>query len=246
MMSEKLNPTILCVDDQKEILDLLERTIVTEGYRVLGPTLEKQPSFCWRRPCWDLILLDAMMPGMTGFEVCAQIQENKAVSYVPVGFLTALEGEQDKARAFAAGAIDYLTKPIKKDFLLSTIRKYLRAKDHWSVLRDLPARDSCNFVPSFMDFKEFLSSRLNLSAERQNRLTGACVSDIYTVAPDIDITSRVMAKTIADFLKLQYLPFIDPESVRLGVLPAPFCKENLIVPLADTAGTQVLRDQQSL
>ncbi|MBI2887773.1 MAG: response regulator [Chloroflexi bacterium] len=112
--------TILVVDDEPEIVELLARALEPEGFRLLKAydgdgALQAAIS---ERP--DLILLDWMLPGMSGLEVCRRLRAaaDPQIRDVPVVLITARTTTQDMAEGFAAGATDYLTKP----FTLAHVR----------------------------------------------------------------------------------------------------------------------------
>lgn len=117
---------ILIVDDEEPIQELLKFNLEKEGYEVLladdGPTAlkiieEKRP---------DLVILDVMLPGMNGLEVCNQLRQNSNVREIPVIMLTAKAEEIDKVLGLELGADDYLTKPFSPRELLARIRARLR------------------------------------------------------------------------------------------------------------------------
>lgn len=119
-------PYILLVDDEPNNLLLLEELLDSEGYRVhsVGSGIEALAAAECERP--DLILLDVMMPGLDGFEVCQHLRESQDLQAIPVIFLTALDDEDSRLRGIEMMADDYLTKPIRSAMLLSKVRNILR------------------------------------------------------------------------------------------------------------------------
>ena len=119
-----MGKTVLIVEDEQSIVDILSYILTKEGYDTLealdGPTglqlaLEQNP---------DLVLLDLMLPGMGGFEVCQKIRA--AGSAVPIVMLTAREEEDDKVRGLELGADDYITKPFKNRELIARVKANIR------------------------------------------------------------------------------------------------------------------------
>ena len=126
-----MGKTVLIIEDEQNIVDILSFNLSREGYDTLealdGPTglqlaLEQNP---------DLILLDLMLPGMDGFEVCRRVRE--AGSSVPIVMLTAREEEDDKVRGLELGADDYITKPFKNRELIARVRANIRRVDMTSA-----------------------------------------------------------------------------------------------------------------
>lgn len=117
-------PLLLLVDDEATNLQVL-RHILQEDYRLLfakdgGKALEMAER---ERP--DLILLDVMMPGMTGYEVCQALKAQAHLEAIPVIFVTALADVEDEARGFAVGAVDYITKPVSPPIVRARVRTHL-------------------------------------------------------------------------------------------------------------------------
>ena len=107
------HPRILIVDDSAESLNILLRAL-EDDYTVTGARNgEKALRLAVGTPPPDLILLDIMMPGMNGYQVCARLKENEATRAIPVIFLTALEEEESETIGLNLGAVDYIRKPIR-------------------------------------------------------------------------------------------------------------------------------------
>jgi len=128
---------ILVVDDTAVNLKLLGDLLSAKGYAITtaasGPeALEKID-----RDPPDLVLLDVMMPGMSGYEVCKKLRENPATAILPVVMVTALDPAQERVKGIDAGADDFLTKPINQPELLARVRSLLRVKSLWDQLGDL-------------------------------------------------------------------------------------------------------------
>jgi diguanylate cyclase (GGDEF)-like protein/PAS domain S-box-containing protein len=125
-MSEPQQPSIMVVDDRPENLDFLIEVLSAEHYEVRPlPNGELALVAAFSEPP-DLILLDIMMPGLDGYEVCARLKADSRTREVPVIFLSALREAQDKVRAFAAGGVDYMSKPFQIEEVLARVRTHLR------------------------------------------------------------------------------------------------------------------------
>jgi DNA-binding response OmpR family regulator len=120
-----MTETILIVDDTPANLGVLVETLGAAGYQLmvaedgeeaLAQTAQTKP---------DLILLDVMMPGIDGFETCRRLRAQRTTAEVPVLFMTALSETTDKVKAFGAGGVDYITKPIEHEEALARIRTHL-------------------------------------------------------------------------------------------------------------------------
>jgi len=117
--------TVLIVDDEQSLRDALEMTFSREGYEILkaadGPEgLEKA-----RTSVPDVVLLDVMMPGMDGYEVCRRLRSHYRTRHIPVILLTAKGTEEDKLEGLEGGANDYVVKPWNKRELVQRVRNHL-------------------------------------------------------------------------------------------------------------------------
>ena len=117
-------PVLLLVDDEPTNLRVL-RTVLQEQYRLLFAKSGEEALQLVQKEQPDLILLDVMMPGLTGFDVCARLKANPATSAIPVIFVTALKDEMDETKGFEVGAVDYITKPISPAVVRARVKTHL-------------------------------------------------------------------------------------------------------------------------
>ena len=124
-------PLILVVDDEADILETLVYNLQQEGYRTRAAQSGSEALKCSReRPVPDLVLLDLMLPDISGTEVCRELRSDDALRRVPVVMLTAKDAEIDRVVGFEVGADDYVTKPFSVRELMLRVRAVLRrAKD---------------------------------------------------------------------------------------------------------------------
>ena len=121
-------PLILAVDDEVNILELLRFKLAKEGYRVITATEGRQALKCAREEKPDLIILDIMLPGMDGFEVCRLLKADRETAGIPVIMLSARGDVTDKVVGLELGAEDYITKPFSPREVLARVKVHLRRK----------------------------------------------------------------------------------------------------------------------
>jgi two-component system, sensor histidine kinase and response regulator len=130
-----MNPTILVVDDTPENLTVAVG-LLGRDYRVKIATSGAQAlEIVAAAPPPDLVLLDIMMPGMDGYEVCRVLKADPALAAVPVIFLTAMSQTEDVVRGFSLGAADYVAKPFRPEELLARVRTHLAIKEAQDTIR---------------------------------------------------------------------------------------------------------------
>jgi two-component system alkaline phosphatase synthesis response regulator PhoP len=117
---------LLLVDDEQDILEFLTYNLRKEGYHVTSATNGDEALAIARREQPDLVLLDVMMPGLDGIEVCRELRQMPGMSDVLIAFLTARAEDYSHIAGFEAGADDYINKPIKPRVLISRIKALLR------------------------------------------------------------------------------------------------------------------------
>jgi putative two-component system response regulator len=126
--------TILIADDHESSLSALEGLLLLEGFEVRTAPDGEAALMEFRRARPDLLLLDVMMPRMTGLDVCRHIKSAADTRLVPVILVTALSATADRVAGIEAGADDFLTKPIDREQLLARVRSLLRQKAYTDEL----------------------------------------------------------------------------------------------------------------
>ena len=117
---------ILVVEDEEDILELVSFNLKKEGYQVRGVTSGEEALQEVRRKIPSLIILDLMLPGVDGFDVCKSLKNNPRTKAVPIVMLTARSEEADIVIGLELGADDYLTKPFSPRELIARVRAILR------------------------------------------------------------------------------------------------------------------------
>jgi DNA-binding response OmpR family regulator len=125
MAKEKL----LVVEDEESVLELVEYNLKKEGYRVLAAATGEDGLKAARKELPDLVLLDVMLPGLDGLDVCRVLKNDPTTSHIPVVMLTAKGEEADVVTGLELGADDYITKPFSVRVLLARVRAALRRKE---------------------------------------------------------------------------------------------------------------------
>ena len=121
----KNNGVVLIVDDDPDAISMLNAALSEAQMTALVALSGEQALTIARRIRPDLILMDAMMPGMDGFEACQKIKSDTVIAHIPVVFMTGLSASEDMVKGFDSGGIDYVTKPIDLKALIARIRAHL-------------------------------------------------------------------------------------------------------------------------
>ena len=126
--NQSLTPTVLIVDDNSTNIKVIAITLRSQDYKLVIATNGNNAVEMVEKTRPDLVLLDIMMPGMDGYEVCKIIKSKKENENIPVLFLTALDEKENLVKGFEAGGVDYITKPFNKDELISRVKTHLDLK----------------------------------------------------------------------------------------------------------------------
>ena len=200
--------TILVVDDEKDIVDLLRYNLSKEGYSVLTAVDGKQAlEQAQRDP--DVILLDVMMPGYDGWDVMKRLKRNEHTARIPVIFLTAKGSEVDEVVGLELGAEDYIVKPIRIATLIARIKAVLRKKEDVAeaglettairigAIEILPTKHIVRVSGKeiFFPRKEFqillfLASHRENVVNRETLLNAIWGSEVYVVDRSVDVHIR--------------------------------------------------------
>jgi signal transduction histidine kinase len=148
MIDKKDKQTILVVDDASENIDILSAVLRPEYKVKVALNGKRALKIAAGVPRPDMILLDIMMPGMDGYEVCQRLKSNPATHSIPVIFITAKSQEEDEKKGLELGAEDYITKPINPAIVLVRVRTHLalydqnRALEHMVEVRTKELQDA--------------------------------------------------------------------------------------------------------
>jgi adenylate cyclase len=156
--------TVLAVDDQPANLRLLDAVLSPRGYRVIRASSGEQALELVPSSGVDLVLLDIVMPGIDGYEVCRRIRSAPETAFLPVVMVTA-SGDQEKIRAIEAGADDFVSKPFDQSELLARVASLARVKRYHDTITEQAAE--------LAQWNAELEARVNTQLEdlqRMNRL----------------------------------------------------------------------------
>lgn len=134
-------PNILIVDDLPVNVMVLEQILRTEGFRTCSAGNGAEALTICRQECPDLILLDVMMPGESGFEVCAKLKSDRLTAEIPIIFVSALDDVKSKVKGLKIGGVDFVSKPVHGEEVLARVRVHLRiGENNRAIVRQHQAR----------------------------------------------------------------------------------------------------------
>ena len=200
-------PNILIVDDISANLQILGDILESDGYKVrpvLNGELALEVAEA-EKP--DLILLDIMMPGMDGFEVCRRLKENEKLNDVPVIFISALNDTKDIVQAFTSGGVDYITKPFRAEEVKARaathIKLYLQQnelREQGIALTNLNATKDKFFSIIAHDLRSPFNGFLGLSQVMAEQLNSLPISQVQAIAASMRISATNLFNLLNNLL----------------------------------------------
>jgi len=191
--------TIVVADDQAANRDLLEELLARQGFKVISVADGAAVIEELMRTRVDLVLMDVMMPRLTGFQACEKIKDNPDTALIPIILITALSDRQDRIEGIKVGADDFLTRPVDRTELLARVRSLLRLKQRtdeleraesvlFSLARSIEGKDpyTHGHCERLADYSARLGAQLGLPEDQITALRRAgIVHDVGKIAvPD--------------------------------------------------------------
>lgn len=243
-MREKHRQTILVVDDIPENVDILLKILQKDYALKIATNGRRALEIASSYPLPDLILLDIMMPGMDGYEVCHHLKQNPKTCRIPVIFVTAKGAALDEAQGFEVGGVDYVTKPIQPLTLMARVQTQLALYDQNRTLEVKVQQRTVELFESRLD----IIRRLGLAAEYKDNETGMHIMRMSHMCHRLALALG-MTPEDADTL-LQVSPMHDVGKIgipdRILLKPGKLTPEEWeIMKSHTTIGARILGEQAS-
>ncbi len=206
-----MKPTVMIVEDEASLVTMLRYNLEKEGYNVTEASDGEEAVTVADETPPDAVILDWMLPRMSGIEVCRQLRRKNETRSVPIIMLTARSEETDKVRGLNVGADDYMTKPFSMPELVARVRALLRrakpsqAKGQLTfgdILLDLDAHRvsrggrHIHLGPTEFRLLQYLMERPGTVFSREELLNGVWGPDIYVEPRTVDVHIRRLRKAL--------------------------------------------------
>jgi len=153
---------ILIVDDERININILN-ALLKADYKIMVAANGEQAIKGATTGLPDLILLDILMPGMDGYEVCRRLKSNPATQHIPIIFITAMGDAENETMGFALGAVDYISKPFNSAVVKARVGVHLRLKRQNDLLESLASMDALTGIPNRRAFDQARQDEWNRS-----------------------------------------------------------------------------------
>jgi putative two-component system response regulator len=199
---------ILLIDDKKENLELLNRFLINDGYKIRTALNAKMAFLSIRSRIPDLILLDIEMPDISGFDVCEKLKQDDTTKDIPVIFISAHNDIEAKIKAFQVGGVDYIPKPFANEEVVARVRTHLKLIDYQHHLEQK--------VQKGLEQIQFLNSELEITQKEM-------IVTLGTIMETRDSDTGKHVTRVAKYSKLlAELYGLDQKEVDLIYKAAPF------------------------
>jgi CheY-like chemotaxis protein len=164
-------PLVLLVDDVPQNIQVLHQILDMGEYSFAIATSGKETLQMVKKKLPDLILLDIMLGDIDGFEVCEQLKKDPGTAAVPIIFLTAKVGVEDKVRGFKLGAVDYITKPFEDAEVVARVHTHIQLKKSGDIIKEYNRQLRESFGEMQKSYRELMDSQEELvEREKKNAL----------------------------------------------------------------------------
>lgn len=228
--------TILVVDDTSEIRELLNALLNDEYDIELADSGEKALEIAQSDAPPDLILLDVIMPGMDGYEICKILQQNSKTRNIPVIFLTAKSDAEDEAKGFSLGAVDYIAKPISLPIVLARVRNNVALAQRTATLRSLSEKLSRYLSPQI--YQSIFEGAQNATIQTQRKKLTVFFSDIK------DFTETAESLEPEDLTRIlnEYFSEMSDIALSYGATIDKFIGDAMLIFLGDPKSLGIKED----
>ncbi len=206
-----MNAKVLIVEDEEPLALLLQYNLEAEGFRVTLSNRGDEAEIAIREEPPDLIILDWMLPGLSGIELCRRLRSGKAARSIPILILTARGEEQDRIRGLTTGADDYVVKPFSVPELMARVRAILRRANPERLAQTLEVEDieldreayrvmrngrEVRLGPTEFKLLEFMMESPGRVFTRTQLLDGVWGRDVYVDERTVDVHIGRLRKAI--------------------------------------------------
>jgi len=218
MSGMKYKSTLLIVDDDKHTRDSIEALLIKEGYKLVFAANGQEAIKKAKKVNPDLILLDVMMPGMDGFEVCTLLRADNQLSEVPIILVTTLDDRDSRIRGIKSGADDFISKPFDRIEMRTRIRSIIRLNRYRRLLDERSEKELIkNQRDKIEAQRDEIEAQRNLATFQRDRIASQkmAITDSIIYAGMIQKAMMVPEKYISELLP-EYFVLNKPKDIVSG------------------------------